>query len=616
VVPLALVFGLVGVLYWLFADRLVERSVEHSGAALVGAQVDLDAADIRIRDGVVMLRGLAVTNPESPLTNLFQADEIAVNLRVPPLLEKKVIIDTVAVRGLAFGTPRRESGAIEDPSPTSREVRGTIRAWQARLPVPSLSLEGLGQVVNVEAITPESLATLRAGQALAAAADSLRDEWLARVQQLDPRPAIDSAAALAQRLQGQNLRTLGLAGARDAVTSARRTIEELSALDDRLVALQRGVDSGAVRARTGLAELAEARRADYNYARGLLKLPVFDAPSLGPALFGRFAAEQAAPVLYWLGMAERYMPPGLEARLRGGPDRARRSGRTIEFPKYQHLPRFLLGLAELSLMIGGTGVAAGDYRAQVTDVTTEPELVGRPLTFQAGRTGGQVGPRTVRVGGSLDHTGPVVRDSAAALVGGVRLPSISLAPLGVELGLGQGGVELGLARQGDSLNARLVWVSNAVSWNRLGGEAAGDTTPAAGAAEPVTAQAVGRQLARSVENVVWRTLSRLRDVRIEARLQGPLSAPRLSVGSNVASALADGLRAQLGAELRAAEAQIRARVDQLVQERVDQAEAAVGRFESQVRDRVAAERARLDGVKKELEARVRALLPGIPGIGG
>jgi hypothetical protein len=53
-----------------------------------------------------------------------------------------------------------------------------------------------------------------------------------------------------------------------------------------------------------------------------------------------------------------------------------------------------------------------------------------------------------------------------------------------------------------------------------------------------------------------------------------------------------------------------------VSERVTQAQGAVGEFETQVRDRVAAERARLDQARRDLEARIRALVPGIPGIGG
>jgi hypothetical protein len=187
----------------------------------------------------------------------------------------------------------------------------------------------------------------------------------------------------------------------------------------------------------------------------------------------------------------------------------------------------------------------------------------------------------------------------------------------VELGLGQGGVDLVLARSGDSLDARLAWASNAVTWNRIGANAsATDTAGGPLPGGPVTGQGVARSLARSVENIVWRTVSGLRDVRIEARLEGSLAQPRLSVGSNVARALADGLRAQLGAELREAEAQVRARVDALVSEHMAEAETAVTTFETDVRDRVAAERVRLEQVKRDLEARVRALAGGIPGIGG
>jgi uncharacterized protein (TIGR03545 family) len=621
--PLAVFLVLVGVLYWLLVDPLTRRGVEASGTALVGAKVDLAAADVRLRDGVVMLKGLAVTNPNSPMTNLLEADQIAVYVRMAPLLEKKLIIDTLAFRGLRFGTPRRTSGAVADPQGGAGEVGRAVQSWLAQLPIPEFSLAGLGRVVNLGAVSPESLTTLRQARALATLADSGRTAWLDRVNQLDPRPQIDSAMALAQRLQGQSVRSLGLAGARDAATSAQRTIAALAQLDNRLVALQHGIDSGVTRARDGLAALADARRADYAYAMGLLKLPSLDAPSLGPALFGRFAAQQLAPVLYWLGLAERYMPPGVKARLHQGPDRVRAAGTNVLFPKAEHLPTFLLHLAEASLAIGGTGAAAGDYAARVVDVTSAPDLIGRPTTFAAARTAGQVGPETVRVGGMLNHVGRTIRDSLSAFVGGVSLPTVTLAPLGVGLGLGRGTTDLLLRRVGDSLDARFTLSSSDLHWARLtgaagaaeaagaagGAEGAGAAEGAAGAeGQRLSAAGVGQALQRSAEDVLWRTLTGLTDVRIDARLSGSVRHPRLAVGSNVARAVADGLRAQVGQELRETEASVRARVDSLVDQRVAQAQNAVSAFQTQALDRVAAERQRLDQAKRDLEARARALL--------
>jgi uncharacterized protein (TIGR03545 family) len=613
--PLAVFLLVVALLYWLLADPLVRRGVEAGGTALVGAKVDLRAADVRLGDGVVMLDGLAVTNPSSPMTNLLEADRIAVNVKIAPLLEKKLIIDTVAFRGLKFGTPRKTSGAIDDPEGRSGEVGRAVQSWLAGLPIPEFSLQGLGKVVNLEAVSPESLATLRQARALQTLADSTRTAWLERVTQLDPRPQIDSAVALAKRLEGQSVRSLGLAGARDAASSAQRTITALSQLDDRLVALQRGIDSGVTRARDGLAALDDTRRADYAYAMGLLKLPSLEAPSLGPALFGRFAAQQLAPVLYWMGIAERYMPPGVKARLHRGPDRVRASGSTVVFPLKEHLPSFLLHLAEATVAIGGSGAAAGDYAARVVDATSDPDLLGRPTTFEAARTAGRVGPETVRVGGLLNHVGQTIRDSLAAFLAGVNLPTIGLAPLGAELALGRGTTELVLRRVGDSLDTRFTWSSSNVAWKRLAGVAAAggagvaETVGAAGAAgQRVSVGAVGQALERSVTDVVWRTLAGLTDVRIEARLTGSVRQPRLAVGSNVARAVADGLREQLGREVQQTEAAVRARVDALVDERVTQARDAVGAFQAQALDRITAERQRLDQAKRDLEARAKALI--------
>ena len=81
------------------------------------------------------------------------------DLRIAPLLEKKVFIDTLAVRGLRFNTAREESGAIENPSETSRVLRRQIDSWADQVTVPPFSVAGLSQTIDVAAISPDSLST-------------------------------------------------------------------------------------------------------------------------------------------------------------------------------------------------------------------------------------------------------------------------------------------------------------------------------------------------------------------------------------------------------------------------------------------------------------------------
>jgi hypothetical protein len=114
IVPLVLLVILLVVGWILLLDTLVERGVEKAATAIVGAKVDVEEADVQLDEGAVVLRGLQVTNPDQPMKNLFEAREIVANLRVGPLLEKKVVVETLAVRDVRFGTDRTESGAIDN----------------------------------------------------------------------------------------------------------------------------------------------------------------------------------------------------------------------------------------------------------------------------------------------------------------------------------------------------------------------------------------------------------------------------------------------------------------------------------------------------------------------
>ena len=586
----------------LFLDPAVRRGIEAGGTAAVGAKVDLAKAHVGVLDGHVTLSGLAVTDPSKPMTNLFEAEAIVFDVGILPALEGKVVVDTVAARGIRFGTPRRTSGAIpRDPSPEDGEpgaVQKIVDDWMAQVKVPPLSLSTLTQTVNVDAISAESLATLRAALAVRSYADTARDRFTSGIRALDPRPTIDSAEALANRLKSANLRTLGIAGARQAVTDVRRTLRDLEALNTRLKTFEATTKADVDSLGDRVEAIGRARAADYAYARGLLRLPTFEIPAIGPQLFSGLIDEKVGPVMYWVNMAEQYIPPGLERQMQKGPERVRASGTTVLFPKETVYPSFLARLAELSLAIGGEGAAAGEYEARLVGVTTQPAIYGAPTRFLVSRAAGKVGPRDARISGSLDHRGKPVRDSLAARLSGFPLPTMPLAGLGATVALGDGTSELVLAREGDRLGGRWLWRSTAVTWTR-------DTTSQPRATSPAM---------RLVEDALWRAVARIDSVEIEARFSGSVTAPSLAVRTNIADAVAGALKAQLGEEVRRAEQQVRAKVDALVDQKAREARAYADGIKAQAETRIAEERTKLEAQKAALEARLRDLVR-IPGIG-
>ncbi len=600
IVPLTLLLGLFGITWWLLADKLLERSIEALGAELIGAKVDLAAADLSLREGRIRLVGLQAANPNSPMQNLFEASEIVADIRVTPLLRGKVLIGQASIRGVRFGTERTESGELENPSPESGRLMRQISSWSDRVRIPPLNLEGLNTVVDVGAVSVDSLTTVTQARALVTFADSTGRVWQADLSDMDPTPLIDTARVLVERLNGVNPLTLGITGVTELASSSRAALTSLTSMSDRVSALDSTVREGMGTLSQSVRGLAEARNADYDYARRLLRLPSLDAPNLSASLFGDMAVARLEPVLYWLNQAERLLPPGLDPRRYPGPKRPRRSGVTVSFPDESGDPDFLIETADADVEIGGAGAAAGAYAAQVTGLTTQPAVYGQPLIAMVERTGAAVGPSDVRVNLTLDHTGTEIDDSGSAYLDGIALPVFNIGSSGIQLDLGQGLSDLSFKRTGDGIEGRWLWSSEQVTWSK------GERGTGNGEQEQ---QGAAQVIGAFAEDFLWNAVSSLDDVEISMSFSGSVTGPSLRIGSNVGQVVAASLRRELGERIQQAEQMVRARVDELVDRYVGEAEAKVAALDSEVAALVGLRFTEVTDVRAELERALRRIIP-------
>jgi uncharacterized protein (TIGR03545 family) len=442
-------------------------------------------------------------------------------------------------------------------------------------------------------LDPRQLKAVQAAIDLGRDADSLKQAVESAYESLALQPVLDSASNVLSRLQGTSVRTLGIEGARRALTDVRRTaaqVDSAKARVERLVTdARRGIDTLQARTRA----IDEARREDYASVREMLKLPTFDAPDIGAALFGTVTIDRFQQMLYWAALAREYAPPGLLPRESDGPERMRRAGATFRFAAPTSQPRFLLRRVDLT--VAGSGALAGEYSLAASDITTDPAIVGRPTLFAARRAGR--GGDSLRVTGSLDHTRERPRAVVNAHVTGVKLPVFPLPMLPYSLDLGRGVSEMRFVLDGDALSGVWSMRSGALAWSRDSARA--------------------RSL-NTMESLVARALTGIGELDFRAEVGGTLSAPTLAVRSNLDRAVADRLRAVAGEEIAAAHARARAHVDRLVEEKAAPVRAKVGELRADVDQRVADARRRLDDEKRKLEERLRELtsglnLPRLPG---
>jgi len=572
--PLVVLFVIAGVLWWLFADGIARRESQKVGTQMLGAKVEIQSLHLDLANGHVTIRGLTIASPHEPFKNLLQADELVADLDMLPLTEKKIVIDRIVANGLRFGTPRQTDGraAAKSGEGIAGRVLAETHEWASQFQIPVLQL-ATGKI-SIDSLDPRRLSTLPAAAALGARADSSRRAWQAAFDTLRLGPTLDSASATLERLRRACATDLA------TLNEARQAVDRLRRARDRVTMLERGVKTGVADLQAELAGLDTARRRDYAFARSLLKLPSFDAPAVGAALFAPGAIKPFERVLYYAQLARRYMPPGLLPRATTGPSRVRRAGEDVRFPKERALPGFLVRTAELSFLLHPTAAQPQRYAGRLSGLASDPALYGRPTLLVAS------GPQ-LAAAGLLNHVRGTPLDTAGATVGGIRLPAFTLPGVPLRLDPGAATTELGFNLDGDTIHARFALHSTNVRWDRDSGFA-------------------GNQIG----DLIWRAVSGISTLELEARVSGELHHPQFAVRSNLDQAIASRLRAVLGEQVAAAERQMRARVDALINDKVGPVRARVIDVESQAQSQVSQQRTRVDELQRALEQRLRDMLGG------
>jgi uncharacterized protein (TIGR03545 family) len=587
--PLVLFLTIIAILVWLFAEPVAKDTTEEVGTELLGTQVDIGKLDIRADEAAVDLRLLEIADPFDVAKNLVEAEEIRLKLNPLALAEKKLVVENLRLGGVRFGTTRKTPAKPVEGDGFAPQALRSVRQWAQQFDVPILKLTPIDTVRQL-VLNPTQLTTVKTAQALAGRADSARKGLEQSLQQLDVGRTVDSARALATRLQATDPRKLGLDGTRKAIEDVRASLKQLDAAKQRVANLERQVKGGAGSLTAGLQNLDEARRKDYAFARSLLKLPTFSAPEIGEAFFGKVSIDRFQQALYYTELARRYMPPGLLPKQDPGPERFRASGVNVRFPKEQDWPKFLVQLGRVDLEIGGDSPLRGAYEAVVQGLTSDPSLYGKPTIIRTSRTAEGSAIAGIDVAALIDHVNPQrVRDSASARLRGVELPTLDVPGVPFRLHPGRGAARLDFALRNDQLSGRWSLSSNRVTW---------------------ALDSAGRKL-NTLEGLVWRVVSGLKDLSVDARVSGGLRAPKLAVSSNLDRAIANRLEAVIGEEVAKAEKMVRAKVDSVVAARVEPVRKQIVAVRSDAESRLGSERKRVEDVERELQAELKRLSGGL-----
>jgi uncharacterized protein (TIGR03545 family) len=592
ILPFVLFVALVGIVWLLFGENFLRRSAEDYATETLGTEVDIGSLKISESRARLTLGALQVADPFHPTRNLVEAGRIVLQIDPVPLLEKKFVIDQMDLTGLRFGTTRSSPARPVKTGGIAQRVRAQVSDWKKQLDVPVLSLAPIDTLKTL-ALDPTKLGTVQAAQSVIQRGDSVRQALEASLKTLQPRPILDSASALATRLAATNPATLDLQSTAQTVAGVRKSIDQIDQLKKQLGDLQRSANAGVNLLHNGLGEIDAARQKDYQFARGLLRLPSISAPDISQMLFGPPTASVFEQALYYANLGRSYLPPGMDPLRRPGSRRVRMSGTSVSFPRERTWPTFLLRQGKIGFSLG-PDTSGGSFGATVQGLTSEPAVYGKPTLFSAQGALKGANPVSVEVGGALNHVGSVPRDSLRAALAGLPLPSFDLPGLPFRLVPGRGQASLSFGLEGDRLRGHWSLRSDQL-------------------AAPASDSARGRPLTQ-LESIVGRVLGGVKSLSLDAELGGTVSHPSLAISSNVGDAIAGGIKAVIGEEVGRVEAKVRAEVDRQVGRAVDEAQKAVAGVQKDVADQIGGQSEQVSQVEAQLQAQLKRYTGGAGGL--
>ncbi|MDX1608576.1 MAG: TIGR03545 family protein [Halofilum sp. (in: g-proteobacteria)] len=365
---LAVFVVLVGgtVTLWLvFADTLVRRAIEATGTRMVGARVELAAAEVGFSPARLELRGLAVTDADAPMRNALEAERIAFDIDWLGLLLDRVQVDEVAVEGLRFGTERASSGAVLRTRGAVRDSR-LLAAARERLELPPLEVPPVATVLEREGL--ESPAVIAQSQR------TIRERRAALETRLAELPGSEELADYRRRLDAAT----GGDSTKERLRGLKQLGELAEELDDDLERLRRARTEARAAVATARQAADAARRApaaDIDRLYRKYTDPGAVAGELAHYLLGPKVAGWVNRGWYWYGRLAPYLGGAGDADSAAQSVPAmRRPGRVVVFPQAVAEPRVLVRRVRISG--GGEG---GTLDGRVTDIAVPASLWAEPL---------------------------------------------------------------------------------------------------------------------------------------------------------------------------------------------------------------------------------------------
>jgi uncharacterized protein (TIGR03545 family) len=486
---------------WLAAAPILHLALQRGLQSAIGARVDIDQLQIGWLPPRLMVRSLAVADPDRDRENLIRTGRILAQLDGLALLHGRFVITDARIEQLEFSTERMDSGRLPPAEPVVSPA--DERSWTGQL---------IGNLVEKICDQAETQAKTFADElASPRTAKEIGDRWQTQLRSLR-----EQTAQLKQTVQAIKASARTVENPLRDLPTLEQALRDALSVRQQVIALRDAANAIPQQLQYDWQTIDQARRDDQQRLSELAGVPL-DQISLDGRWLIAVARAQFDQLRPHLEMAQQVADATVVP-----PKPARCRGQDIDFHRGPRLPDVFCQHCEIS---GRISHARQDYQltGTVQNFSWDTARLGAnelPIITKLNLTG----PHALQVNYYRHfETSPrtdILRIHWPAVPAQVRrlgddrkvAVSISAAPLDVWLDL---------STQGTKIDGRLMVRQPAVE---------------------VTAQGSERFARLGMIDSLNRGLASIDRFELDARVQGDWNDPRFAVSSNLEAALRNGFR--------------------------------------------------------------------------
>ena len=539
-----------------YFDYHLKSVFEYVGTLANGAEVNVDSVKTSFIRGSFDLNKLQITDKDRPSHNSLEIENVHFKYLWDALLRMKFVVEDASINNIQIAKLRLRPGKVLPPEPAKPskinelqlEVISQIKNKYGKNVLGDLAtlLEGGDYQDQLEKIREELKSEARI-KSMLTDVNAKKELWDGKIKKLSDTSKIKSIESEIQAISKQkNIleQAKGVQKLTDLLKDVNKQYEEIQTASKEL---QTEINDVAKYPK----EIEALVKEDIESLKNRFAIPKVDFKDMAMHLFAGEFAEHIAKARKYKALAEQYIPEKKEKDEVIPHKRA--DGKNYQFPITKGYPLFWLKRAAISSK-GTKESYSGNVSGELTDVTTSPKSVGKPIVLDIKGNFPSAKVMGVEAMVKIDFTKEIGEQSALVKVASFDVPekmfvSDEKMKFGFKNAVGS-----------TTFKATLRQEQLSMSWESL-------------LDRP---KFVVESKTKLAEEMISNILNGISSININGSASGSFKNLEMNISSNLGDELGNGFNREIGNKVAEAQTKIQSLIDEKINKPKNDLMAAIG----------------------------------------